>query len=66
MNKLDDFLFYEQNRLADNEFFDKFNKNDYKAKNPLDDFIRINTQNKFDKQSRIENVLKMQLIMQLS
>ena len=32
--------------------------NDYKAKNPLDDLTRINTQNKFDEQLRIENAVQ--------
>ena len=49
-------------RNADNEFFNNFNKSEYKVTDPLDELIRINAQNKFDeqlnKQRRIEHAIQ--------
>ena len=53
--------FHDKQVRDDNNFFNKFDKNEYKQINSLDELVRINSQNKFDnqlKKEKLENAIK--------
>ena len=53
--------FHDKQVRDDNDFFNKFDKNEYKQINSLDELARINSQNKFDnqlKKEKLENAIK--------
>ncbi|WP_289705388.1 hypothetical protein, partial [Bacteroides acidifaciens] len=53
--------FHDKQVRDDNNFFNKFDKNEYKQINSIDELTRINSQNKFDnqlKKEKLENAIK--------